>query len=107
MSEALGYANAVNSGRRGGNGSRDRFQRLQPHRDGRLGSTKAGDLRVAHFVGLHALQALPIAGAIIDPGAARQAWSARSWLPGGVALLWASVVIGLLLQALDGRPVLG
>lgn len=69
MSEALGYANAVDSGRRGGNGSRDSFQRLQPHRDGRLGSTKAGDLRVA--------------------------------------LLWVSVVIGLLLQALGGRPVLG
>ncbi|HUO82495.1 MAG TPA: hypothetical protein VM616_06515 [Gammaproteobacteria bacterium] len=36
-------------------------------------STRAGDLRVAHFLGIHALQALPIAGWLIDVG-----WRCRS-----------------------------
>ncbi len=65
-------------------------------------STQAGDLRVVHFVGMHALQALPLLGW----------WLERQRMPGGrrwvlvTAWGWAAVTILLLVQALAGRPVL-
>ncbi|MGI4834411.1 MAG: hypothetical protein ACRYFK_13225 [Janthinobacterium lividum] len=62
-------------------------------------STAAGDLRLAHFLGMHALQALPLLG-----------WAASRWVPrravllvGLGAALWAGAVAALLLQALAGR----
>jgi len=65
-------------------------------------STAAGDLRLAHFLGMHALQALPLLG-----------WAASRWVPRRAALLaalgaalWAGAVAALLLQALAGRPLL-
>lgn len=70
-------------------------------------STTGGDLRVPHFVGLHGLQALPLAGfllAIFSPG----------WLHPGhrTALVWTAGLsyLGLVLlltwQALRGQPVI-
>lgn len=63
-------------------------------------STVAGDLRLAHFLGMHALQALPLLG-----------WALSRWVPRrAVALtglgtaLYVAAVAGLLLQALSGRP---
>jgi hypothetical protein len=65
-------------------------------------STVAGDLRIAHFLGMHALQALPLLG-----------WALSRWMPRrAVALTWlgtgvyAAAVAGLLLGALAGRPLL-
>jgi hypothetical protein len=70
-------------------------------------STTGGDLRVAHFVGLHGLQALPLFGyllALLEP----------EWLRmrHRVALVWMAGLsylrlIGLLTwQALRGQPVI-
>ncbi len=64
-------------------------------------STRAGDLRIAHFIGMHALQALPLLG-----------WLLTRWtMPVPVLLVLATatgwlVLTGLLLtRALAGRPL--
>ena len=65
-------------------------------------STVGGDLRIAHFVGLHALQVLPLLAALLvrrgvgDP--ARVVWS--------VAAGYLGVVVLLLWQALRAQPLL-
>jgi hypothetical protein len=69
-------------------------------------STTGGDLRVAHFFGLHALQALPLFGFLVTI-------FGPSWLRSShqVALVWLAglVYLGLVLllawQALRGQPV--
>ncbi len=65
-------------------------------------STVAGDVRIAHFLGMHALQALPLLG-----------WALGRWVPrrsalltGVGAALYVAAVAGLLLGALAGRPLL-
>ncbi|MDO7848099.1 hypothetical protein Q5H92_17165 [Hymenobacter sp. M29] len=64
-------------------------------------STRAGDLRIAHFLGMHALQVLPLLG-----------WAASRWVPRGAvpltwtgAALYAAAVGGLFALALAGRPL--
>jgi hypothetical protein len=65
-------------------------------------STVAGDLRLAHFLGMHALQALPLLGWVLSRWAPRRA-VALTWL--GTAV-YVAAVAGLLAQALAGRPLL-
>ena len=64
-------------------------------------STRVGDLRAAHFLGMHALQILPLLG-----------WALSRWAPRRAALLtwagatlYAGVVAGLFALALAGRPL--
>ena len=64
-------------------------------------STRAGDLRAAHFLGMHALQALPLLGWALSRWAPRRA-VALTWAG---AALYATAVAGLLALALAGRPL--
>ena len=64
-------------------------------------STRAGDLRAAHFLGMHALQLLPLLG-----------WGLSRWVPRRAtgltwagAALYAAAVGGLFALALAGRPL--
>ena len=63
-------------------------------------SREAGDLRVAHFFGMHAMQVLPLA-----------AWATARWWPRraqpawvAATLAWCLVTVASLAQALLGRP---
>jgi hypothetical protein len=59
-----------------------------------------GDLRVAHFLGLHAAQCLPLLGLILSAWKPRNAYSALLV----TALLWSAATLGLFIQALAGQP---
>ena len=68
-------------------------------------STTGGDLRIAHFVGLHALQVLPLLAALLaqrsvaEPMRTRIVWS--------VAVGYLGLVLLLLWQALRAQPLFG
>lgn len=66
-------------------------------------STTGGDLRVPHFLGIHAQQLLPLAGAGLAA-----AWPRRAqpmvWL---VSALYVLVTLAVFAQALSGRPLIG
>ena len=64
-------------------------------------STTAGDLRIAHFFGMHAMQALPLLGFILDKSRA----PARN-LVFAVSIIWLAIMSGLLMLAIQGRPLL-
>lgn len=80
--------------------------------DGRQGlpftgwSTEGGDLRVAHFVGLHALQLLPLAAIFIN----RRFGRLNQWRRGTLVWIAALGYLGLMAlvfwQALRGQPLI-
>lgn len=68
-------------------------------------STTGGDLRIGHFVGMHALQALPLlAAALAATGRFTEATRARIITVAAVA--YAAVVLLVTWQALRGQPLL-
>jgi len=64
-------------------------------------SREVGDLRPAHFVALHTMQALPIIGLAVD----RVAPSAARLAVGVSAVALAGIAIFLFTQALGGNPL--
>jgi hypothetical protein len=69
-------------------------------------STRAGDLRVAHFLSFHALQLLPLAGFILSRY--KTDWPRTRQLACVLALaaLYAACVSLIFWQAMTGRPLL-
>jgi hypothetical protein len=71
-------------------------------------STTGGDLRIGHFVGLHALQVLPIVGWLLARRRVRKLGNGQR-----VALVWTAglaylgLIALLIWQALRGQPLLG
>jgi hypothetical protein len=65
-------------------------------------SREHGDLRVPHFVGLHAVQLLPLAASLLG-AAGSAAWKRRA--PFLAAAAYYALFIALLVQALGGHPV--
>lgn len=69
-------------------------------------STVGGDLRVGHFIGLHALQALPLFGLLLAKvGPAWLTRSDRVRLVWAVGLAYLGVVVLTTWQALRGQPL--
>lgn len=65
-------------------------------------STTAGDLRIVHFFGMHALQALPVIGFLTD----RTGVLPAKPIVMTAAALWVLVMIGLLMLSAQGRPLI-
>ena len=69
-------------------------------------STTGGDLRVAHFVGLHAVQAMPLLVAVLAGWAPRLDLAARLGVVRVVGTGYLGLVLLLTWQALRGQPLL-
>ncbi|HEY6391188.1 MAG TPA: hypothetical protein VIX89_07920 [Bryobacteraceae bacterium] len=66
-------------------------------------SGEHGDLRAAHFLGMHALQILPLAGYLA--GRSRTGGSAQVRYVLGFAFLYLAATLALTWMALQGRPL--
>jgi hypothetical protein len=73
-------------------------------------STEAGDLRIPHFVGMHALQLLPLAALVLELAARRirvlQSARVRARLMWVAAGSYAGVLALVTAQALLGQPII-
>ena len=71
-------------------------------------STGYGDLRIAHFFGMHAMQALPLIGFVLDKSLPRRssAGAKAGNLVIAISIIWLAVMGGLVTLALQGRPLL-
>lgn len=61
-----------------------------------------GDLRIAHFLGIHAQQAIPLLAALVAGWSVRARWAAL----GAGTLAYLAVTLAVFLQAVAGRPLL-
>lgn len=61
-----------------------------------------GDLRIAHFLGIHAEQAIPLLAALVAGWSVRARWAAL----GLGTLAYVAVTLAVFLQAVAGRPLL-
>lgn len=69
-------------------------------------SVLGGDLRIAHFLGLHAFQIIPLAGYLLSKNKrAKSGWATAGVI--AIALAYALIVIGLYQQAMSGKPFMG
>ena len=70
-------------------------------------STDGGDLRVAHFVGLHGLQVVPLLGlALVRFGPPWLPMRDRARLVGVAAAFWIALTLLLTWQALREQPLI-
>jgi hypothetical protein len=69
-------------------------------------STRGGDLRIAHMLGLHALQIIPLAGYLITRWKAGSTPRSQLAYLGGFAALYLAVTALLFWQAMSGKPLL-
>lgn len=80
--------------------------------DGGLGlkflnwSIKAGDLRIAHFVGMHALQILPLTGYLISRWKNNQTAFKQLGYLATASLIYVVTFSALFLQAMNGNPLI-
>ncbi|BET25453.1 uncharacterized protein DUF4281 [Limnobacter thiooxidans] len=65
-------------------------------------SRQFGDYRVAHFLGVHAMHVIPLFAWVV----ARWLGQERRWPVAVFALLYSSLTVYALVQALQGRPVI-
>jgi nitrate reductase gamma subunit len=72
-------------------------------------STVAGDLRIPHFVGMHALQVLPLAALLLEALARRMPALARPLVRRGILRVLVGFYLGVLAlvtgQALAGQSI--
>ena len=66
-------------------------------------SREVGDLRVAHFLGTHAMHAVPLAGFVVGRMLPTRLAVAATWSFAG---LWVVFCLATLAQALAGQPLL-
>lgn len=69
-------------------------------------STTAGDMRIAHGLALHALQAMPLAGYWIGSTTRIRHKAGRYCAFTGFVVLYGLAIYGTFIQALSGRPLL-
>jgi hypothetical protein len=69
-------------------------------------STIAGDLRIAHFIAIHAIQILPLFAYILSQMAPIPAVKHRRIAIAALAIVVAVAVGGTFLQAAIGRPLI-
>ena len=68
-------------------------------------STQAGDLRIAHLMGLHGFQILPLVGFWLS-GRNKLTVPLRYSMLGGFSVAYFATALALLFMAMQGRPLL-